>query len=757
MRLNRVLQLNRVPLLAAGISVMVFALIFTISCSDGSDGKPGKNGVGCTIVKDGSWKIFCDGVEKGELTGDAPTGLPGDPGAPGRPGDGCVLGEKNPVTASYEILCGNTISGYLDGCAVNKFNSDEISITCGSTAVGLCKGEVFNPETHKCGGSGVEDGPSTDNFLDCEGTTYDKRTHYCGFTKADTLDGANASHIYEICNGINGTEKPNSEKWKNEYCEYRGPDIFNAKASTTVCGDSTRINEGEWKGQYCGLASNLVKVTTALSGVCDFPGKARLAEGGSSASIGPNQIAFGQGYCAINSEGKTIYSEIRCGTVANRPNDVSRLKPADIADIASGKKKFPREYCGFASSGSAVRDVLRSDMCDDGQGPDASSASFGYCGCIDADCTYPAKIWVKSSASGSPYLVPGEYHIETSSATGGTQLLTTWCTAPDSKGKRSGPNAGTWKDEYCGYASNNSASSVSAKNICDYQTLFSSSGGTIYRVVYSSSAGGVAALIGRTSATGVHQDFYNSGYNGTTSAASQAFCTYDPNYRKTRTSGYDDFCTDPKGAITQLNKDKWKGEYCLDGNKLYKDACDDGKRPYSSSSATTYWFCGWTQSSSGSTLFAKCGNGDKINETKWNGEYCGWDTGKSASSESKKFGNLCGDGIGPNMLSSSSGGYYTLGGFCRRVSATSTTTIHSAFCGPTGAYNNPYSSSSYSAYNKDTWQNEYCFSGEYEYSSSSTKAYIVAKCPGGWIGDESKYGKLTATERCYRPSSSSTY
>jgi len=180
------MRLNRVLLLAASFICMVFAMVFTISCS-GDDGKDGKS---CTVEKkDGtSYDVICDGKIVGEL-GQGPKGdngldAPGavenncvlgarvgdsfqivcgttviNPGSGGSvPGDICVLGTQT-APGVYNIKCGDIIiegevQGSVGGCKVEQddiYNNQELAIRCsGSSAIYTCGGRVFDKEASIC-------------------------------------------------------------------------------------------------------------------------------------------------------------------------------------------------------------------------------------------------------------------------------------------------------------------------------------------------------------------------------------------------------------------------------------------------------------------------------------------------------------------------------------------------------------------------------------------------------------------------------
>ncbi len=213
------MRLNRVLLLAATINILIFALVFTISCSNGDDGPRGKEGSHCTVDED--WNIVCDGDVVGALEGG--NGPQGPKGAAGKAGDGCKLGDK--VGSGYQIICGaagsEEVKGTLEGCSVSFAGDFEVDITCGSNTVGICQGKTFDPETHYCyqvASSGSVEELGEDSFGICNGVRYNNKKQYCGFAEKD----AEASTIYNLCRGANTTTdiEPNKDQWNKEYCKF---------------------------------------------------------------------------------------------------------------------------------------------------------------------------------------------------------------------------------------------------------------------------------------------------------------------------------------------------------------------------------------------------------------------------------------------------------------------------------------------------------------------------------------------------------
>jgi len=480
------MRLNRVLLLAATINILIFALVFTISCADGADGKNGKDGKYCVVDQD--FNIVCDDVLQGKLEGKP--GADGRPGKNGKDGEGCWLGPKT-AYGSYEIICGTSESdgqykGTLDGCSSQSLSKYEIALTCGKTTVNICSGQVFDVEVQSCNsltGAIEDEATSYTDWCGRSRTEFDKRTHYCGYAEADTTPVAAQgppTTVYEICGGVdnewaaaldiaNGGHQPNSVQgngYVKEYCRYYGPN----KAKTAgyeepkdFC-ETFPINKDSWKKQYCGYKSSTATKKTLIEGACDYSGRSRdtdyneeysgtsiyypisdkytgsdrvrgaftVGTGTSAVTytvdangysldpqnnyivniggwIGPNQKAFGQGYCEVTptnkKTGKTTYSENLCGTgSANKINN----------------GKWNNEYCGFKDQNSDVWDRIYKPLCDDDQGPN--------------------RIKLKKT-NGQDSILRRDYCAYTPD---GTTELRAYC------GNSGTPNKSKWNRDYCG-------------------------------------------------------------------------------------------------------------------------------------------------------------------------------------------------------------------------------------------------------------------------------------------------------------------
>jgi hypothetical protein len=359
------MRLNRVLLLAATINILIFALAFTISCSGGEDGPRGRDADHCII--DDNWDIVCTSAATGKSDlvgrldgGDGPTG---EPGEVGDQGDGCKLGDK--VENSYQVLCGpkgsEEVKGILDGCQISVKGEVEVDITCGATEVGICSGLPFNTDTYYCeidanGKGKIEEVDETD-FEECGGVQINTKKQYCGFSEKS----AEKDTPYKIC----GTSaKPNEDAWNREYCRYVSEKV--AVASNDYC-NNLPINKDSWQTQYCGYANKDASTKTLQKNICDNPGTAVYRYGSSGAGgavlintpvYGPNEIAFGQGYCEVRwpdrFTGKTTYSERKCG-LTGKVNE----------------NKWQKQYCGYGKESDSIPTTIFNDICDDGTRPSA--------------------------------------------------------------------------------------------------------------------------------------------------------------------------------------------------------------------------------------------------------------------------------------------------------------------------------------------------------------------------------------------------
>jgi len=376
------MRLNRVLLLAATINILIFALAFTISCSDGDNGPRGRDADHCVVNDD--WDIVCTDNSgnksyPGHLNGG--NGPKGPTGQTGKKGDGCWLGDK--VGSGYQVLCGpagsGEVKGTLDGCELSFKGNYEVDITCGPTSLGLCSGTGFNPDSSYCQqgpNGGVVQKLNESDFKYCKNVRYNNQRQYCGYSEKDPATATEPSTVYDRCFLPNGSNvAPNETAWKKEFCQYTDEktaklgQVTSDPYTSGYCEDGNAINKDSWQGQYCGYKDKNATKRSMLTGACENEGVAviKFKEVSNDPNAdwtrvvkakGPNAVAFGQGYCEVKFEDKstlkTTYSEQLCGTAANnKPNN----------------GKWSNEYCGYADSTSKIPTKIYNDRCDDGSKP----------------------------------------------------------------------------------------------------------------------------------------------------------------------------------------------------------------------------------------------------------------------------------------------------------------------------------------------------------------------------------------------------
>jgi len=656
------MRLNRVLLLAAAINLMIFAMVFTISCSNGEDGKDGRNGTyDCSVDLNDEdvYVITCGGEEIGTFVGSS-EGSKGDPGPDGGAGDQgpyCWL-DKQTATGSYPIRCGNpegvvTTPGSLDGCSNPESGHNfETIISCGDTKINLCDGEAFNPAEKYCtmvGGNVTlldQHGKIKEYLRYCGDDSkkpyyYDKS--YCGYaSEADYKKGALS--VLPRCGTLDEGdldyytgEQPNEVIWENKYCSYTHPKSKGVIALAEVCGDPSKgvkvkINEGSFQGQYCGWSSATATWPSVQKGSCPNPTNVEDADDvGWREYKGPHEAHYNAGYCAYNRQGKVTFSTDICE--ANKhPNS----------------SKWNGEYCGYANKSASSAAKVHTGICDDGQGPHMNGFNDGY-------CEYDRSIF-------------------------GTKLSTNFCVdeiGSDNLPVRTGkPNEGSWKGEYCGCANKDCTKLKVVSGLCD---------------------DGDGPQLGENNKGYCRADHSNG----------------DSTYLETT------YC----GKSGKINAGSWKGEYCgvadeesTENDTVYEGACDDGQGPNTDAFASGY--CRANRNGKTEKVTEYCGEGGTINEGKWKGEYCGFESAASVAND-KVLTGACDDGLGPNR-----DGFEV--GYCQMQSESDTlTALVTEFCGEDGKMN------------EGKWKGEYCFAD-----------LKVAACTGGWVPNLNKLSTDPYGVRC---------
>jgi len=468
MRLNRVLQLT------AAIGMTVAATIFTISCSDGEDGK---NGANCTVSgSEGDWSVTCDGNPVGTLTNGpkGPSGTDGIPGATGPAGVDCELVAL--TVSSYQIKCGGVVKGSLEGCNTSSLGK-EVFVACdGSSTVSLCDGKVFDSSKNYCDASGGTS--STVLLCGPDNVTYSPVKQYCGFV-SEAAAIAKEPAVLPLCvastslplssaPGTGADSKPNeavlnssSSKWdlqggtwKDEYCQVTrtlsSGNISDAKKKAVPMDcdvNKVKINENTWKGEYCGFASADAVTKSVVNNACG-DGK------------GPDRDAFGKEYCQMTRKTDTLTTSVTTfcavGTSASSvATPINKVESKIDKDVLLTIADWKDEYCGYESEEATTNKVLSvlTGTCDyssislgsDGKftsgtainyGPNASSAQTWenqYCQVPFAlkDSTFRKTVLVKGSSA---------YCIKDAS------------NAFKTAGDEARVNKDSWQNQYCGYS-----------------------------------------------------------------------------------------------------------------------------------------------------------------------------------------------------------------------------------------------------------------------------------------------------------------
>jgi len=689
------MRLNRVLLLAAVINLMIFAMVFTVSCSDGSDGKDGKNGkYDCEVVfndENDEYVVSCNGDELGTFVGSA-EGLKGDPGPDGEPGENgpmCWLGTKD-AKGSYPILCGpwggtGTVQGSLDACTNNEtVNTHEVNIQCGSTAISLCDGKAYNPSEKFCdlnGGDPKDLHYKIGHYLAyCDKKPYYTDKQYCGFASEadykakpkklsvlnicgdgilDNGTGVASSTTYHYPNDYNfnyvtvasGTEidwsvdgtnvdAEGKGRWANEYCQYSYPkDIKGKVAVAEVCGDPVKavkvtINKDSFKGEYCGWSSASAVFPSVLKGSCPTPTKPEDPnDAGWKVYRGPHEAYYNSGYCAYTRDNKVVFDANIC-EVSKHPNS----------------SKWNGEYCGATKTSDGANIKVYTGVCDDGKGPNTDGWNESY-------CEYN-RLTFKTETSSN--------FCESSQTTDNNNH-----TYSTSTGK---PNEGSWKGEYCGCAN----------KACEKQKMYS----------------GLC-----DDGDGPNMGEFGKGY-----------CRANSNDSTVLESNY---C----GKSGKINAGAWKGEYCgyadaesTENDTVYEGGCDDGFGPNSDGFASGYCKAGRDGKTEKTTVL--CGEDGKPNDGAWKGEYCGF-ASESSTTNDKVWTGACDDGYGPNRDGFGAG-------YCAMDSETDSLTV----------FTNTYCDDG-SKRNEGKWKGEYCFADG-----------KVAACTGGLVALTGKLSTDPVSVRC---------
>jgi hypothetical protein len=438
------------------------AAVFTISCSDGENGK---DGPACSVVsKDGGYDVICGGAVVGELT-NGPSGSNGAPGTNGIPGPDCELISKGD---SYEISCNGEIKGELSGCSTVA-EGYEVTISCiGNSVVSLCDGTPFDPADQYCDATGTP----RDHTTNCAGAKFNPLRSYCGFSDEAAFKAGTPSVLPLCVKFVGGVPvsgddniplavgelplQPNQADlvsgewvlkesgvtdWQDEYCFVkrtydRGtivsekPSLYNQKIDSVYstakpewCGGNlTKFNENKWKGEYCGYADAETVTKSRLSNACG-DGK------------GPDSLAFGKSYCQMQyksdfyTEATETYCEEGAAKTKTPINKVDKNGKLSTTDWLS-------EYCGYESYANTEAEIAKklAGICDDGEAPNKIGNPWmnEYC-----------QVQITNRLTGRTKLVGGEKAYCMEDAASNYETATASARLNEKK----------WSDQYCGYSS----------------------------------------------------------------------------------------------------------------------------------------------------------------------------------------------------------------------------------------------------------------------------------------------------------------
>jgi len=707
------MRLNRVLLLAATISMMMFALVFTISCS-GDDGKDGKNGSNCSVEANGdAFNVICNGEEIGILqgTGDR-DGKNGENGANGKNGSYCIVGTQLTSAGGLEIRCNGEVKGTLDACKIEEVSNVELQITCGKTTkINTCKDEVFDATKKYC----KTDGTGTDDIKKNEGVCQDgkkyyKTIQYCGYasataTKRTALNKCHYSLTTQPNEGIDVHAVPKYNT--NVQCLAAGGDTTKVSGSST---DRCILNLKD-RGKS-GNGEGITDLTKCLAAGADT---LRLNTG-SSVALNTDILCVSpwqNEYCRYTSPKTTVAPEVSDSLCAG-----DKLNAG----------KWNGEYCGYLEKvdGKGNFKKRQTGLCDD----------FGEASAI-------ASLGPNEVAFGSAYC---EVKFE-NRFSGKTTYQNVLC-GYTTKNK---PNNGKWLKEYCGYtAPTSSSSSVKEKvynDICDDGVGPQSLGynaKNYCRVLYKDRFSGVTTAT--TTFCGkngqVNKDKWNSQYcsfdktnDPEKASVKSPVCDDGTGPNENGWSSGAEYCeADKKGKTIlstntcdngdKINDKEWKGEYCglphKDSTATVRQtgACGDGKGPNSESFGGGY--CA-AVNKDGDLEYTPdfCGADGKPNDGKWNGEYCGYASATAAEAD-KIYTGVCDNGTGPNQ-----DGFEA--GYCRWTTETSTGTEFAEMASACGGVK----------INEGSWKGEYCYADE-----------KPAVCTGGRVPNLDKKSTDPYTVRC---------
>jgi hypothetical protein len=732
------MRLNRVLLLAATISMMMFALVFTISCS-GDDGKNGKNGKGCSAEANGKggYDVTCDGEYMGNLEGTADhVGKTGADGPNGKNGSFCVLG--NQTDTNIEIRCNGEVAGTLDACTVKALSDPELQITCKNTEIHVCR--LSDPESKVFDATKFECVPNSDGFGDIQLITasstiqcqadkksFSKATYYCGYanekaTKRTALPKCSYKLDFQPNQGIDVSRTVKYNTMLK--CTNAGGDLI-----THIASGERTVDEQYGYTQETGAGTLGINKNRIVYDACFLNLRPRYGEDektGIQINNTDDCLHVGGDTLRLVDDNLSMYIEkwgSRTDTDYYFDLETNYDTDGDLIwkDIVITNDNIPdskyicvspwqNQYCRYTSNriDPTHHPITSAELCG-GARINEGKWQGQYCGYLEK---VNNKGFLKSVQTGlcddyyddddpdayrkgpnEDYFNAGyctvlpanriegktTYVNEYETAMGFSSDIGNFC----GSGSKNKPNNGKWNKEYCGFV---------WKNVTRDGVSVSESSPNREKV-YSDICDDLSGPM----------EYSDTRY---------AYCEVK---FENRFSGFTTRNNTPCGASGQPNKNTWSKQYCgykkenSEGqDKVYTGICDDGYGP----SQNSYNKGEYCQALKDSTTFlsdytCELGADGKINVDTWKGEYCGY-ASEDAAGTSKLTG-ACGDADGKGPHSDIFGG-----GYCQAVDKEGTLEYTSAFCGEDNA-----------TVNEGGWKGEYCGFGS-ETSMRPDKVYTGA-------------------------------
>jgi hypothetical protein len=667
------------------------------------NGGPGPQGSFCTIEDEpveGAYPIYCAGNAVGIL-------------------DGCEVKTFYSGSSAYEknIVCGT--------------NKLVMCITASSAT-------AIDPSKKYCDDSGndvnLPNGPDA-IYNEC-GTSdllFDSRRQYCGFaSKKDFEDKKPA--VLSFCGE---EDKPNqaidagtcsdgtymnktscisatkiwtpvwtttsdgttsSGEWLDQYCavtrtgiDLEGKALYETKLDFgRRCGlnEKEKFNENAWKGEYCGFKSATNPVREKVSNACG------------NGSGRPDSVAFGKEYCRMpNKDAKyTVNSDVFCevGTpnaaTLTTLNKVEKFTPLTSSD-------WKDEYCGFASIEDIEEEKLsvQKGVCDDGKGPngqDVKKWQNQYCQVTRAPTAEKPIALTERVGGVNNYCI--------------ADAINQFTTA----GSSARINEKVWKNQYCGFASQAAATAEEPSiltGVCEDNTgPNSGSWGDEYCGVLAK--GDKSTRSGeRCSGAPINQGSWKGEYCGYASKA---------DLENEIISVLAGIC-DVGGNPNDKSSREWVNEYCqvLHEDRVTGKTTKVGMEGVGQAGIFDFYCFADTTGAD----YATAGAANRINEGTWKNQYCGF--ANLADFTSKTFSRLtgiCDDSDAPNHAKSTSWG----NDYCQVSSedqsgASTKVSGASNYCAADASTTFADLPSS-ARLNENAWKGQYCFAD-----------FAIGVCPGG--------------------------